>query len=206
MAGAGGADRRDEPGGVRRARRRRALRAGAGGCRGRRGERSGAVSDPSSLPAGAVPVHATLRAYRAAVAELPASTTLAPEPHASVVVVPGTPGWPDAVRVAVVPDPAPAPTSELRALHVEVAIPVVLERPRLRPDDAAKAVASREEGDGLLPANALTREAEGTEDEMAGLVRDALGWLRVLACADLGVLSGWSSPSAGLALLDAGAS
>ena len=107
-----------------------------------------------------IAVVAAAGAYRAAVAELPLSARLGAGPSGAVVVVPGDPGWVDAVRGAeeagaravLVADPEPAPVDQLRLLAQRTRIPVALERPLLRADAAADAQSARAAQTVSLPA------------------------------------------------------
>lgn len=127
-------------------------------------------------------VHATVPAFRAAVAELPRSARHASSAAgAEIVVVPGAPGWCDRVgdllgagRAVVVADPGPASPDEIARLAADAAgTPVVVERPRLRADALAAGPPA--------PAPVLLTAGCGAPDgERAAVVRDAVGWLRLL--------------------------
>ncbi|WP_439592898.1 hypothetical protein [Microbacterium sp.] len=142
--------------------------------------------------------------YRAAVAELPLTAQLAERAAGAVVVVTGV-EWVDAAFAAaeagaaalIVADPAVAPADDLRRLGQRIVVPVVVERPLLRPDLAAQAVRGR--GDDM--PRVITVDAVAGAARRAVVVRDAVGWIRALAGDDLDV----RSAAGGLALLETSA-
>ncbi len=153
-----------------------------------------------------IAVHTRASAYRAAVAELPLSTRLADAPKGAVVVVPGDRGWAGAVvaaeeagaRAVVVADPMLAALDELRLLAGRIGIPVIVERPLLRPDvadDARAALAG--EDPGAVPRT-IVLDAAASASRLGVVARDAVGWGRVLARESATMLSG----DRGLALLE----
>ena len=133
-------------------------------------------------------VFAPAGAYRAAVAELPLSARLVDAPSGAIVMVPGEPGWVDgalaaasagAVAVLVV-DLVFAPSADLRRL-AEAGIPIFIERPLLRTDVAADAVAARNAVSGGMPPRIIVAEAAASRARLTAAMRDAVGWVRTLA-------------------------
>jgi hypothetical protein len=156
-----------------------------------------------------------LPAYRAAAAQLPV-TAVPPAPAGSseargaLVVVPGVGPWWRGIRAArdagaaaaIVADPVTVPPEAVDALDVPPDIPVIVERPRLRPDVAADALSGREGGPTLISIEAAAASA-GFE----AVLRDAVGWARTLAGApDVppALRSAAATPHGRMALLDAG--
>ncbi|MBD3943563.1 hypothetical protein IF188_17875 [Microbacterium sp. NEAU-LLC] len=132
-----------------------------------------------------VSIHTDLVAYQAAAGQLAATTLLAPGTADAVCVVGGAGAWCErgralltrGARAIVVDDPAPAGRDEIAGLREAAAlrgVPVVLDRPRLRPDVAADAANAR--GDVAL----LSGDAFAAPNEQQGVARDLCGWLRVL--------------------------
>ncbi len=129
--------------------------------------------------------------YLAAVAELPLSTLAADRAAGAIVVTAGTAGWMDAALAAsaagaaavLVADPAFVPAADLRGLEQRLGIPVIIERPLLRPDVA------RDAADGRAGASPRVLVVDGGASEMRlrSVTRDAVGWLRVLAGDGLAV-------------------
>ncbi|WP_022877573.1 hypothetical protein [Microbacterium sp. B19] len=151
----------------------------------------------------ALPVWTDLAAYRAAVAELAPLVRLADADQTGVLrVVDGRGAWwdrlerlTDALGV-VVDEPHPAPASaheRLRALDA----PVVVARRRLRADVVASLVPT--------PAAHVVVDAWGAASEAAVLLRDAVGWGRVLAGGPLDVVAHDATPTADLLALVRGA-
>lgn len=122
------------------------------------------------------PVLASLAEYRTAIAELPLTTRGTAHPAGAIVVVAGEGSWWDAAHRAVaagaaaivVARPAAAPPA-----GASFDAPVILERPRLRPDVVEDAFAFGSEPRAL---SALCRWGAD-----ATVVHDTIGWLRVLA-------------------------
>jgi len=146
--------------------------------------------------------------YHAAVAELPLSTLAADRAAGAIVVTAGTDGWMDAALAAsaagaaavLVADPAFVPGADLRGLEQRLGIPVIIERPLLRPDVA------RDAADGRAGASPRVLVADGGASEMRlrSVTRDAVGWLRVLAGDGLTVAASSSEGSLALLQTDAG--
>ncbi|MCR2808548.1 MULTISPECIES: hypothetical protein [unclassified Microbacterium] len=126
-------------------------------------------------------------AYRVALAELPRRTRLVDRADGAVVVLPGDPGWVEAglaataagARALVVADPAFAPAADIHLL-VSAGIPVVVERPLLRADAAGDA---RDAGSD--PPRTVVADGAAPAAQLRCLLRDAMGWLRVLSGAPL---------------------
>ena len=153
-----------------------------------------------------IAVHTRAGAYRAAVAELPLSASLIDSPAGAVVVVPGDRGWVGAViaaeqagaRAVVVADPMLVAVDDLQLLAGSIAIPLVVERPLLRPDVAGDARAAMPgEGPGAIPRT-IVIDAAASGARLGVVARDAVGWGRVLAGEAPRHLSG----DRGLALLE----
>ena len=122
--------------------------------------------------------------------------------------MPGDRGWVGAVvaaeqagaRAVVVADPMLAAVDELQLLAGRIAIPLVLERPLLRPDVAGDARAAMPgEGPGAMPRT-IVIDAAASASRLGVVARDAVGWGRVLAGEAPTLLSG----DRGLALLETG--
>lgn len=123
--------------------------------------------------------------FRVAVAGLPYRAEAVSAPVGAVVVVDGGGAWWDAARRAaeggaravLVADPERAPIDAIDALAADVEIPLLLHRPRLRHDLVARALEAR---DGAR-ARVVVAECRAEADDLHALVRDAVGWLRLLA-------------------------
>jgi hypothetical protein len=133
-------------------------------------------------------VFAPAGAYRAAVAELPLSARLADAPSGAIVVVPGGPGWVDGASAAVsagavavlVAGVGFESSADLRRL-AEAGIPIIIERPLLRTDAAADAVAARTAASSEMSPRIIVAEAAASRARLAAAMQDAVGWLRILA-------------------------
>ncbi|MFS0732373.1 hypothetical protein ABC304_10260 [Microbacterium sp. 1P10UB] len=140
-----------------------------------------------------ITVAAPLERFRIAAAELPLRAREATE-RDGIVVVPGVGRWTDAAATAaadgasalVIADPAIVSSDALRQLTAELRIPVVVERPRLRPDVMADARRAR----GDSAPRMLIAEASGPASDLDAVTRDACGWLRVLSGGGLRVIAG----------------
>lgn len=157
------------------------------------------VAVSSALPA------AARAEYQAAVAQLPLSVRANDAPEGAVVVVPGAPDWPAAVvaavaagaRAVVVADPAPVAARELDALiELSRGIPVVLDRERHRADVVADAVPS-------VTAPLCTARVTASAAQLDEMVRDAVGWLRVLSGGALALRAATATDAGLIALFDA---
>ena len=105
------------------------------------------------------------------------------------MVVPGAAGWPDAVLAAahagaaavVVADPVLVPAADVQRVSAQVGIPVIVERPLVRPDVSASALAAREAAGGpAAPARIVVVDATAPRSALGSVARDAVGWARVL--------------------------
>ncbi len=136
-------------------------------------------------------VRTDLTAYRAAVAELAPLVRLGRGAQ-TIRVVEGRGAWWERLDDAVAfvidePDPAPADIhARLGALNV----PVAVVRRRLRPDVVVDA------GVESVAARHVVVDAWGGRTDAAALLRDALGWARVLAGGPLSVIDRADTPTA----------
>lgn len=134
-------------------------------------------------------VLAATEPYRSALAELPLSTRATDLHAGAIVVVPGVDGWVDAALAAagagaaglVVADPAFESSDRVRMLAGTLHIPVIVERPLLRPDLAEEAIRRRMGAEPRL----LVADASAGAAELGVVARESVGWLRVLAGAEL---------------------
>lgn len=137
-------------------------------------------------------VRTTSPAFRTAVAELAPLARLTEGPDA-VVVVDGRGAWwervadLEGVAGVVVDEPEPA-SSAAHAAMASLSIPVVVLRRRLRPDAMIDAAGE--------PAQHVVVDAWGGRTDAAGLLRDAVGWARVLAGGPLELLARADAPAA----------
>ncbi len=140
-----------------------------------------------------IAVATSLERYRTAVAELPLRARAATG-REGIVVIPGLGRWTDAAATAaadgasalVIADPELVSADAVRELSAGLRIPVVVERPRLRPDAAEDALHARS---GSAP-RMLIAEASGPAAALDAVTRDAAGWLRTLSGGALRVVSG----------------
>jgi hypothetical protein len=154
-------------------------------------------------------VFTELPAYTAAVAELPVSAVLADSVRGAVAVVPGSGDWWQGMLAAraggasavVLADPAVLPRGAIDPERWPGDIPVIVERPRLRPDLVAAAVAARRGS----PARIITVECAGLAAGLGGLICDGFGWMRSLTGGALVLQSSIATLHSRIALLDAGA-
>jgi hypothetical protein len=119
-------------------------------------------------------------AYRAAVAELAPRVRLGGGAGA-VRVVDGRGTWWERLDGAagyVVDEPDPVST-EVHALLGTLDAPVVVMRRRVRPD-----IVDEARGEPIAPRHVVV-DAWGGRTDAAALLRDAVGWARVLACGPL---------------------
>jgi len=150
----------------------------------------------------ALPVATDLAPYRAAIAELAPLVRLADAEEAGILrIVDGRGAWWDRVERltdtvgVVVDEPQPAPASaheRLRALGV----PIIVSRRRLRADVVATVAA-------VSTAHVVV-DAWGAPSEAAPLLRDAVGWARVLAGGPLELLAQAETPTADILALAQG--
>lgn len=147
-----------------------------------------------------------LPSYVAAVAELPLSAQRTDGANGAVVVVPGSGDWWQGLLAArargavavVIADPGELPRKALEANPWSGGIPVVVERPRLRPDVVADAVRAR----GGSPARIITVECASPGAGLQAVVRDGLGWARSLTQGTLTLQACVASARGRIALLD----
>lgn len=142
--------------------------------------------------------------YRMAVAELPLRARAVTETEGAIVVVDGSRGWPQRALVALgtgaaallIADPITVDDEQIAALEAAGGrTPILLDRPWLRVDvvaDAAVPEASRH----------VMADAVAVVSDLNAVVRDAVGWLRVLAGGDLELRAATSLPHGVLALLE----
>ena len=153
-------------------------------------------------------VFTALPAYAAAVAELPVSAALTEDLRGAVAVVPGTGDWWRAMLAAraggatavVLADPAVLPRGPVESARWPGDIPVIVERPRLRPDVVADAVAAR----GGSPARIITVECAAPDAGFGALICDGVGWIRSLAGGALTLQSSIATAHSRIALMDSG--
>ena len=153
-------------------------------------------------------VFSELPGYRAAVAELPVSAALAESVRGAVAVVPGAGDWWQGMLAAraggasavVLADPAVLPRRAVESGSWPGHIPVIVERPRLRPDVVAAAVAARRGS----PARIITVECAAPAAGLGALICDGFGWMRSLAGGALVLQSSIATVHSRIALLDSG--
>lgn len=153
-------------------------------------------------------VRTALPAYVAAVAELPLSAALADDVSGAVAVVPGSGNWwqamlsarADGALAVVLADPAVLPRDAVASHPWPGDIPVIVERPRLRPDVVADAVAARRGS----PARIITVECAAPAPVLDAVIRDGFGWARSLAQGPLRFQAGIATAQGRMALLDCG--
>lgn len=151
-------------------------------------------------------VLAALPAYVAAIAELPLSAELTDDVSGAVAVVPGSGDWWQAMLAAraggaaavVLADPAVLPREAVASHPWPGGIPVIVERPRLRPDVVADAVAARRGS----PARIITVECAAPASGLEAAIRDGFGWARSLAQGPLSLKAGTATSRGRMALLD----
>lgn len=151
-------------------------------------------------------VLAALPSYVAAVAELPLSAVLTDAVGGAVVIVPGSGDWWQAMLAAgaggaaavVIADPDVLPREAFEPHPWPAALPVIVERPRLRPDVVADAVRARRGS----PARIVTVECAAPAACLDSVIRDGLGWARSLVQGPLTLRSGTAAAQGRIALLD----
>jgi len=129
-------------------------------------------------------VRADLPRYRIAVAELPLSASLASHAEGAIVVVAGSGRWVQAARAALAADAAAVIVSNPGAfmdddcaelLRTAGDRPIIVDRPLLRADVVASAVAQD------ATAHYVTVEVAAAPGRRDAVMREAVGWMRVLA-------------------------
>lgn len=135
-------------------------------------------------------------AYRVAIAELPLSTRRASDATESIVVVDGRMSCEDFTDAAamVLVDPAPGAIPELTSRGR-----VVVDREWLRADVVADVTAA-------APAEAalITAECAAPASRIDSILRDAVGWLRVLSGRELSLHAVIATEGGAMAMLNAG--
>ncbi|WP_261792335.1 hypothetical protein [Arthrobacter sp. PM3] len=124
-----------------------------------------------------------------------------------MTVVPGSGDWWQGMFAAraqgaaavIVADPVVLPQETLEACPWPGDLPVIIERPRLRPDVVADAVRARRDS----PPRIITVECAAPAAGLDAVVRDGLGWARSLAGGSLTLGSGAAAARGRIALLDA---
>lgn len=123
-------------------------------------------------------------AYRAAVAELAPRVRLGAGPGA-VRVIDGRGAWWERLEGAagyVIDEPDPV-SPEMHALLGALDAPVVVMRRRVRPD-----IVDDARGEPVEPRHVVV-DAWGGRTDAAALLRDAVGWARVLASGPLSIVT-----------------
>jgi len=129
-------------------------------------------------------------AYRIAIAELPVSARASDDAAGAVVVVGGDRDWCAGARAAsragaaavVVSRPARVDADAVRALLADVGeLPVLIERPWLRPDAIADVLAGRRVDGDAEPPSLVAVDCVASASAFDPVLRDAVGWLRVLS-------------------------
>ena len=154
----------------------------------------------------ALNVFTALPAYTAAVAELPLGAALADGVKGAVAVVPGTGDWWQGILAAraggacavVLADPVVLPGGAGESERWPGGIPVIVERPRLRPDVVADAVRARRGSSARM----VTVECAGPAAGLDGIILDGVGWIRSLAGGPLKFRAGIATARGRIALLD----
>lgn len=140
--------------------------------------------------------------WLAAVAELPRSSRPVTEVTGSITVITGEVGWGSRLRRAVddgsagivLADPLTASLDELREADLAGgSVPVVIDRPRLRGDVVADAT----------PTGYATIHIEmgASRPDLSAVLRDGIGWGRLLAGGELEIVDATATPRGVLALL-----
>ncbi|ADX71402.1 hypothetical protein Asphe3_01840 [Pseudarthrobacter phenanthrenivorans Sphe3] len=151
-------------------------------------------------------VFTKLPEYAAAAAELPVSAALAGDRRGAVVVVPGSGDWWNVMLAAraggaaavVLAQPSVLRREDVGAFPWPGDIPVVVERPRLRPDVVADALRARRG----LPPRLVTVECAAPAGALDSVILDGLGWARFLAGGSLTFRAGLAAAHGRMALLD----
>lgn len=154
----------------------------------------------------AVGIFTELPAYVAAVAELSLSSLLTNDVRGAVAVVPGAGDWwqgmvearAGGASAVVLADPGVLPHSTIDPGEWDEGIPVIVERPRLRPDVVADAVRARRGSSARLVSVECAAPAAG----LIGVILDGVGWARSLAGAPLAPRVAAATVNGGMALLE----
>ncbi|QIG39194.1 hypothetical protein G5T42_06600 [Microbacterium sp. 4R-513] len=153
-----------------------------------------------------VPVFTSLDRYRGAIAELPATAAVAASPEGAVVVLDGAGRWWNDVGGALSAGAVAVVVSRPRAAPAEVLaavadLPIVLERPLVRPDLASEVVEARS---AARPPSAIVVECHAPAPALEAALAEALGWSRLFAGEQLEVQSARFTGGRGMALIEAG--
>ena len=100
----------------------------------------------------------------------------------------------------VLADPAVLPRGTVEHERWPGDIPVIVERPRLRPDVVSDAIQAR----GGSPARIITVECAAPAAGVGALIRDGFGWMRSLAGGSLALQSSVATAHSRIALLNSG--
>ena len=139
----------------------------------------------------------------------PLSAALADDVHGAVAVVPGTGDWWQSMLAAVaggasavvLADPVMLPRGAVEPDRRLPGIPVIVDRPRLRPDVVGDAVRARRGS----PARMVTVECAAPAVGLDGAILDGLGWARSLIGGPLSFRAGVATAQGRIALLDSDA-
>ncbi|MGY3319626.1 hypothetical protein [Arthrobacter sp. TE12232] len=145
-------------------------------------------------------------AYVAAIAELPLSAVRTDDVRGAVAVVPGSGNWWQGMLAAraegavavVLADPGVLPQESLASRPWPGDIPLIAERPRLRPDVVADAVRARRGS----PARIVTVECAAPAANFDAVLRDGFGWARSLTGRPLTPQACRATAHGRIALLD----
>jgi hypothetical protein len=151
-------------------------------------------------------VFAELPTYSAAVAGLPLSAAITDHRRGAVVVVPGSGDWWIAMLEAmaagaaavVLTDPAVLRREAVEAVPWPRDIPVIVDRPRLRPDVVADALLARRGS----PPRLVTVECAAPAAALDGVILDGFGWARSLTGAPLALHASIATVQGRIALLE----
>lgn len=152
-------------------------------------------------------IFAGLPAYVSAVAGLSVSSALTDEVRGAVAVVPGAGDWWQGMLAAqalgasavVLADPGVLRRGTVDPGGWDGEIPVIVERPRLRPDVVADAIRARRGS----PVRLVTVECAAPASGLDGTILDGFGWARSLAGGALTLTTGVATPRGRMALLNA---
>jgi hypothetical protein len=152
-------------------------------------------------------VVADIRDYRIAAAELPVSVALTTDPAEALVVVAGRHDWADVAaraaeagaRAVLLDRPRSVDAAGLQRL-ADRGLPALVSRPRLRGDALADALDAR----GPDAPALLTASCAAPASELRSVVRDVIGWLRILGGGPVSLEETGAGTAGAVALLDAG--
>lgn len=143
--------------------------------------------------------------YRAAVEGLPLAAELVDRPSGAVVVIDGRGDWwraaaaaaADGASALLIAEPVVARPEAVAELAEGVAMPVIVNRARLRHDLVRAAIERRH---GMQP-RVLVAECTAAATVLPTMVRDSVGWLRELAGGPLRTVSAAVGSTGGTALV-----